>query len=117
VANNAAVPFNTTGLKTVNVSISGGNTISVNAAGAGVYEIIYSVIVAQGNNRFALNLSGVLQTNSLYSNQQGNTQTQGWAILRLNDGDTLTMQNMTGHSVNLSDVGVTASIILTRLSN
>lgn len=112
----AAVPFNNTGLTTADVSISGGNTITVNAAGAGVYDIKYSVIAEHGNNNFELNISGVLQPNTLYANQVGTTQTQGWAILRFNNGDTLTLQNTNGTAVSLSGIGVTASIVLIKLS-
>jgi len=116
VANNAAVPFNNTGLTTVNLTISAG-VITVGTGAGGVYEIKYSISVGNQNfTSFEINISGTLQIASQYNTVSNNVQNQGWAILRFSDGDTVWLQNVSGTSVPLSGAGVSASLMLIKLS-
>jgi hypothetical protein len=113
-----SVPFDVA-TKTGGIAFTnGGSTITINDAG--VYFITFSV-ASSSPNQFELYINSTPQANTVYGTTMRDHQNTGQAILSFNNGDVLTLQNVSPGPVTLhndiggSDGNVSASIVLLKL--
>ena len=79
----------------------------------------YSISACSNPNRFQIfvNGDGNRTTNSLYVSQASGALNQGRTILPLQSGDVLTLVNTDNDDVIIQGPGISASVLLIKLSN
>lgn len=98
------------------------STITFNTGG--IYEFNYTVYSRQGN-QWTLFLNNTPLPSSTYGNDSGNSQTVGILIVRVNQGDVLTLRNHTSTPNHVDVVpsaggtqpGISASIVIKKLAD